>query len=213
MKLLSSSRSSRHIGLVLFLISFVVVSGVSAIVWSGLFVLLRPPPFAWYWIVISGLAFGFFWCLIKPSRAEVLAAQQRLHDQAVTIPGHHPILGDVTHRPYNNSWIASPDLPNGEVVQLLGHGSAPSESEVRTWAAISANVASLVQKAEAVLLPCPDDPSPPPDVHLEPIQVELLPDGSFAIDFRSLPSSDDLHVWPGARYSANLELLSAAWDP
>jgi hypothetical protein len=209
--LLSPNSSARQIGIFLFAIAFLAMGGVAFLIWGGLYVLLLHPPFSWGWILCVGLAFGLLMFLTRPSQAAVQEAQ-RIRRERVPIPGRHPILGDYVHWLCYNTWAASPTLPNGKVIELLGHGVTPSEVEVQMWSTIAANIVSLVNKANEAFLSCPDLPSPLPDVLLVPSRVELDLDGGFAIDFHCISSGDNIHAMFGARYSATLELLCADWE-
>lgn len=210
MKLLSPNSSSRQIGLILFGIAFVAMGGVALLIWGGLYVMLEHPPFSWVWILSFGLAFGLLMYLTTPSQEAILEAQE-IRRAREPVSDHHPVLGAYLHWPGYGTWSASPALLDGKVITLLGHGSTPSEAEVRTWYTISREIASLVKKAESALLGR-SDPSTPPGTRLKPTRVELASDGAFAIDFDCISSSANFNACLGARYSATLELLGADWE-
>jgi hypothetical protein len=210
MKLLSPNSTPRQLGLVLFGVAFVVMGGIALLIWGGLYVMLQHPPFSWAWILFAALAFGLLIYLTRPSQEAILEAQQ-LRRAREPIPGHHLVLGTYNHWPCYGTWAASPTLPNGNGIQLFGHGSALSESEVQTWSAIAHQIDSLVKKAESALLTSPD--VPPAPFRLQPESVELATNGGFAIDFECASPTAACAGTYSARYSPApaLEVLGICW--
>jgi hypothetical protein len=133
--------------------------------------------------------------------------RQERRDSAVRIPGYHSEFGEYIHAPYANRWTASTTLASGCHFKLRGIGSAPTSEQFSTWKLIEPNLSRLVSSAQQALFPS----SEVADYQLVANEVWFLDNGGFEMSFEGNDQTAELHVYPYARYSADLTLLFATW--
>ena len=212
MKLITPSSSATQLWTVLFAGLFAIFSFLGLVVWAGLYLLVGATPFNLLWVVGCALLLGVL-AATRSVKAELRERRIR-SERAVQIPKHHPRMGSFTYHPYSGRWFTSAVLTTERRIRLGGHGSAPSDDQVATWfEVIIPNVQSILQTASDALLPPPKPCRSTKSTPLVPKTVDFMDDGGFEFSFSADLISDEINLWPIARFSATLELLDAEWEP
>lgn len=184
---------------------------ILSVVWTGLYLLMKAPPFPPVWIGIGGLAFGVLLGLCGAASERAIAEDRRVRSRVIA--GQHPVIGAYKFFPFSGSWSAEVDLTSDCRVELRGPGESPSAAQVRTWESIRSSSRRLAAAA-ASALQLPEeagDCSMMPE--LVPRRVALNMDGGFVIHYDAEPFSDMIYLWPTGYFSPAMELLSMEWEP
>jgi hypothetical protein len=134
-------------------------------------------------------------------------------ERSLIFRGIHPVFGEYVHVCYTKTWWASAPLPSQVKVRVQGPGVSPSEAQVAIWTEIASRMPTLVETATKALLPPPKACRHSGDAVLDLSGVALGAAGHFDLEFECELVSDEIDLWPRARFSPDMQMLWAEWIP
>jgi hypothetical protein len=211
MRLITPDCSLIRFWMIFFALCWGIFSFLGLVLWSVVSILLGSKAFDWHWIGAGAVPFAI---VIASGALRTERGERQKRSERVWLQGHHPLFGDFRYQSHSGSWFTAVELSPEWRIHLRGHGLSPSDEQVATWSEVIApNIESIFAVASNALLPPPKPCSHATDTPLVLDDVELLGGGVFVLSFSAEAISDEIGLWPKARFSAQLALQSAEWVP
>jgi hypothetical protein len=171
----------------------------------------KATPFSIDCILAAGAIFGF--ALAVKTSPLVINGIREDRAAAIVLSDCHPSLGGYRYSPYHQCWFGCVVETGNQKIALSGSGIAPSDSDLAVWRAIEPGLPGLVTTARDALLPPPPPFQHKTNVDFSIQSIEFLDHGQFELSLECEVVSAEANLWPVARFSSSLVLLSANWIP
>jgi hypothetical protein len=211
LKLITRESSLLRIGVVMFLMTWVVWVIVGLAIFGGCVFFAEIPTSLIWWVPVTAVPLGFF-TTRAGIRAEMRVRRER-KAQAERIPGEHPLLGPFYGLPYYQYWHApSVPTPCGKI-HFAGSGLAPSDAQAAQCMQIIERLPRLVNEAVARLLPPLESCVETETCEFTPTRVTLSEHGDFELHFKAPLISRQIDEYPSAIFSVEGVLREVEWSP